>query len=166
MNDLLNESLIDLPNKPLHFLVCVDAKKESETALRMACIKAVKRCGQIDILHVVEPSANETLFGVSDKIRIEKMNEAQNLLSKLTIIAEQITGIKPNVILQEGEIGETILKICANQPDINLIVLGVANGGTRGKLIAWLAAQLGEKLIMPMLLVPGNLTNQQLLEIS
>jgi nucleotide-binding universal stress UspA family protein len=161
----MNDSLIDLQNNMWHFVVCVDAKKESETALRMACLKALKNSAQIIILHVVEPSENESLFGVSEKIRLEKMNEAQILLDKLALIAEEITQQKPIIMLQEGGIGETIIKTCTNQFEVSLLVLGVANGAGRGKLIAWLAAQLGEKFLVPILLVP-NLTNQQLLEIN
>jgi nucleotide-binding universal stress UspA family protein len=155
-----------LTNTPLRFLVCVDSSEESFTALKMACIKARKRAGVIDILHVVEKETGQSLFSVSDKIRQEKLDAAQKMLKSLAEFAEDITGQQPNLLLREGGIGDTIVKTCEEQQGVNLIVLGVAVGGARGKLIAWLASQLGDKLIMPMLLVPGNLTDQQLIDIS
>ena len=67
------------------------------------------------------------------------------------------------LLLREGAIGEEILAGVAEDPEINMLVLGMAHHTTaRGKLAAWLAGQLGNKLFVPLLMVPGNLTDQQL----
>lgn len=152
---------------PLKFLVCVDHRPESEVALRLACIKAAKRNGLVDILHVMEPPEAQTLLHVSEKIREEQIEEAQILLNKLSQAAEEITHKKPNLMLREGPIGETIAHMAQEDKSINMLVLGVATSGTsRGQLVAWLSTQLGEKLMMPIMLVPGNLTDQQIIEVS
>ncbi len=152
---------------PLKFLVCVDQRPESEVALRLACIKAAKRNGLVDILHVMEPPEAQTLLHVSEKIREEQIEEAQILLNKLAQVAEEITHKKPNLMLREGPIGETIVQVAQEDNGVNMLVLGVAtSGSSRGQLVAWLSTQLGEKLMMPMMLIPGNLTEQQIIEIS
>ena len=134
----------------LHFLVCVDKNSESHVALRLACVKAKKRNGFVDILHVIEPTEGETLFGVSDKMRSEQEEEAKLLLHELSAIAESITGQKPKLLLKEGAVGETIVKT-AQEVQVNMLVLGVAAGSSRGKLVAWLSSQLGDKLWMPIM---------------
>jgi nucleotide-binding universal stress UspA family protein len=152
---------------PLKFLVCVDSRPESEVALRLACIKAAKRNGFVDILHVMEPPEAQTLLHVSEKIREEQIENAQILLNKLAQKAEEITSKQPNLLLREGPIGETIVKVAQENNGVNMLVLGVAkSGSSRGKLVAWLSTQLGEKLMMPIMLIPGNLTEQQIIDIS
>jgi nucleotide-binding universal stress UspA family protein len=153
--------------RPLKFLVCVDARPESEVALRLACIKAAKRNGYVDILHVMEPPEAQTLLHVSEKIREEQIENAQILLNRLAQKAEEITSKTPNLLLREGPIGETIVKVAQENNGVNMLVLGVAKSGTsRGQLVAWLSTQLGEKLMMPMMLIPGNLNDEQMIEIS
>ncbi len=164
-NDALDAS-IGVNESPLKFLVCVDKQEESKVALRLASIKAAKRSGLVDILHVIEPAEAQSLFGVSDKMREEKVEEAQTLLNELSAISEEITGKAPTLLLREGPIGETIVQVAEEDIGVNMLVLGVATGSSRGKLVAWLSTQLGEKLLMPMMLVPGNLTDQQIVEIS
>jgi nucleotide-binding universal stress UspA family protein len=147
------------------FLVCVDGRTDSHIALRMACIKAQKRGGVVEILHVLEPAESESLFGASDKMRSEREAEAKAALLSLSAIAEGITGKKPTLLLKEGLVGETIVKVAVDT-HANMLVLGVVQGSSRGKLVAWLATQLGVRLWTPMLLIPANLTDEQMLEIS
>ncbi len=154
-----------MKHQTIKFIVCVDGREESHVALRLACIKARKRNGEVDILHVVEPAETQPLFGVSDKMRDERIEEAQAMLADLSTMAESITGKAPRLLLKEGPIGDTIVQTAA-ETDVNMLVIGVTPGSTRGKLVSWLSTQLGEKLLMPMMLVPGNLTDQQIIEIS
>ncbi|NET71450.1 MAG: universal stress protein [Sphaerospermopsis sp. SIO1G2] len=154
-----------MKKETLKFIVCVDHRTESSVALRLACLKARKRDGEVAILHVIEPAEAQSLFGVSEKMRDEKMQDARTMLDSLSQLAESITGKTPDVILEEGSIGDTIVRVAQEDSDVNMLVLGVSPGTTRGKLVAWLSTQLGEKLLMPMMLIPGNLTDQQLIEI-
>ena len=150
---------------PLRYLVCADIQNSSTTALRMACIKARMRKGVVDILHVLEPLESESLFGATDKIRAERENAAKSVLLLLSKTAEEITGTKPNLLLKEGLIGDIIVKVAADT-GANMLVLGVEAGSSRGKLVAWLASQLGVRLWTPMMLIPTNLSDAQMLEIS
>ncbi len=149
----------------MRYLVCIDIRAESHVALRMACIKAQKRGGLVDILHVLEPAESESLFGASDRIRQEREQEAKGVLLSLSQIAEGITGQKPGLLLKEGPVGETVLKV-AQDNSVNMLVLSVVQGSGRGRLVAWLAGQLGEKLLLPMMLIPASLSDAQMLEIS
>lgn len=149
------------------YLVCVDKRPESRVALRLACIKAQKRGGAVNILHVVPPSDFQTLSSISEKIREEQRAEASVLLDQLAGEAYDSSGVNVRKLLREGPIGEEILAAAQEDFNVNMLVLGVAPGsGNHGKLLAWLTAQLGGKLLVPLMLVPGNLTDQQLDELS
>ncbi len=156
---------VNVPPTPIRFMVCVNDQEEAEVALRLASIKARKRNGTVDILHVIPVDDTHGLFGVGERIREERYDRARMMLADLSTLSEEITGMPPNVMLQEGAIGETIVAV-AQDSDVNMVVLGVVPGSSKGKLVAWLSTQLGEKLLMPIMLVPGNLTDQQIIEIS
>lgn len=156
-----------LPQNPTKFLVCIDRQEASRVALRFACMKAKKRGGIVDILHVMEPVDNQTLLSVTDAMKEEQHAEAEALITQLCNDAFYHFGIQPNGLIREGKIGEEILKTAKEDEGVNMIVLGVApKSSNRGKLIAWLSNQFGDRLIMPIMLVPGNLTTEQMQELS
>ncbi len=156
-----------LPQNPTKFLVCIDKQEASRVALRFACMKAKKRGGIVDILHVIEPMEAQALISINDTMKEEQRAEAEALIAQLSSDAFYNFSIEPNGIIKEGKIGEEILKTAKEDVGVNMIVLGVSpKASTRGKLISWLSSQLGEGLIMPIMLVPGNLTTEQMQELS
>lgn len=153
--------------KPVKFLVCIDGSQESRVALRFACIKAKKRGGLVDVLHVTEPAEVQPLFSIADKVREERREEAEELLKQICNDAYESTGITVSLILREGKIGDAIIAAIQEDTDVNMLVLGVAaSHAGHGKLMSWLAGQMGEKMLIPLMLVPGNLTDQQIEELS
>ncbi len=149
--------------RAVKYLVCVDHREESRVALRLACMKAKARHYRIDLLHIINPTDFQTLGGVADRIREEQMAEARELLHSLADHVRDTFDITPGIILREGNTGEEIVKVALEDPDTIIIYLGIAQqNSSRGTLAAWLASQLGSKLFVPLLMVPGNLTDQQL----
>lgn len=151
--------------KATKYLVCVDARDESKIALRLACMKANARGSEVCMLHVVQPADFQTLGAIADRMREERRQEGQELLGTLAEEAYSTYGIRPATVLREGSIGDEIIAAANEDAEVNMIALGIAQHSTsssRGKLAAWLASQLGSKLFVPLLMVPGNLTDQQL----
>ena len=61
-----------------------------------------------------------------------------------------------------NRVGDEILKAIGEMKDVSVVVIGTAHHTKgRGKLAAWLAQQLGQKLFIPLLMVPGNLSDEQ-----
>ncbi|MCE2927701.1 MAG: universal stress protein [Rickettsiales bacterium] len=149
--------------KPPKYLVCVDGREDCLAALRLVCLKALARAGSVEMLHVTPPADFQTLGGIADRIRDERTREGEELLDRLMLECQQHYGIRPSTHLREGAIGEEIIAAAVADPDVMMVVIGVAHAtGARGTLAAWLANQLGGKLPIPLLMVPGNLTQQQL----
>lgn len=146
------------------YLVCVDTREESRVALRLACMKAVARAGNVSMMHVISPADFQTLGGVAERMREERLKEGEQLLKTLADEANQTYGIRPNIILREGPTGDEIVAAALEDADVIMVVIGIAKEGAtgRGTLASWLAGQLGHKLLIPLLMVPGNLTDQQL----
>ncbi len=149
-------------SKAVKYLVCVDAREESRVALRLACMKARTRNGAVDMMHVIPPADFQTLGAIADRMREERQAEGQALLNTLAREAFEAYGVMPNVILREGPTGDEIIAVAMSDPDLITVVVGIAQSSSRGTLASWLAGQLGHKLLIPLLMVPGNLTDQQL----
>jgi nucleotide-binding universal stress UspA family protein len=153
--------------KAAKYLVCVDANESSRVALHFACKKAIKRGGTVEILHVVPPADMQNLFGVMDKVKEERKQEAEIMARSLTESAFQSTGFTPAVQIREGRPGEEIINAALADNDVNMLVLGASpESAKRGNLIQWLAGKLGDRLLVPIMLVPGNLTDLQIDELS
>ena len=144
-------------------LVCVDSRAESHAALKLACLRAKVRGSGVQMLHVIPPNDAQSLFGVADRMRAEQHDEAQLLMQELAAQAYRESGVLPAIQIREGQVGEEIIATVLENPDISMVVLGIAQQSAgRGKLASWLSSQLGGKLLIPLLMVPGNLTDQQL----
>ncbi|MDE3060832.1 MAG: universal stress protein [Pseudomonadota bacterium] len=149
-------------NAQSRFLVCVDNQPESRTALRLACLKAAARGIAIDLLHVLAPADFQTLGIIAERMQGERRGEGELLLKGLAEEA-RAHGVEPGLLLREGAVGEEIIAAVQADPRINLAIIGTAHQTAgRGTLAAWLAGQLGSKLFVPLLMIPGNLTDQQL----
>ncbi len=153
--------------KPSKYLVCVDDSDVSRMALRFACFKGARRGILIDILHVTEKQDLQALGAVSDKMEQEQRKAAETLLAELAAEAYECSGITPSLWIREGDPSDEILELAMEDPDINMIVLGVNPGSKSGKrVINWVTSKAGDRLLVPVMLVPANLTDQQMKELA
>lgn len=148
---------------PPKFLVCVDQHEESLAALKFACLRAVTRGAIVELVHIMPPADFQTLGMVADRMNEERRSEAEQLLKRLSNEAIQLYGVSPLAVLREGNPGDEILKLVGEMGDVSILIIGTAQHMKgRGKLAAWMAQQLGQKLFVPLLMVPGNLTEDQI----
>lgn len=144
-------------------IVCVDAGAASRVALRFACKKTSKRGGVVEMLHVCPPPDMQNMFGALEKVREEQRADAQKLMDELCKSAQEYSGITPQYSIREGSLGEEILAAAVEDQNLDMLILGVSQVSSEGrKLINWISGALGDKLFVPVLLVPGNLTDMQI----
>lgn len=149
--------------KQIKYLICVDSREESRVCLKLGCMKAKTRGGGVILLHVITPADFQTLGAVADRMREERKAEGDQLLKRLSDEAATAYGVAPSAVLREGEIGEEIIEVAKQDGNVIMVVIGTAHHTSgRGSLASWLAGQLGSKLLTPLLMVPGNLTDEQL----
>lgn len=153
--------------KPSKYLVCVDDTDVSRMALRFACFKGKKRGILIDILHVTEKQDLQALGSVAEKMAQEQREHAEQLMQELAQEAYECAGITPSLWIKEGDPSDEILDLAISDPDINMLVLGVNPGSKSGnRVINWVTSKAGEKLLVPVMLVPATLTDQQMKELA
>lgn len=152
-----------MESKPSKYVVCVDNSDVSRMALRFACIKARKRHIRLDILHVIPPSDVHAMGAVSEMIAQEQRQQAEEMLQAMAEEAFALMGEHPSLSIRTGKPSDEIITHMLDDPDANMLVLGVTPGSKSGnRVISYLTSQAGEKLLVPMMLVPGNLTDQQM----
>lgn len=148
--------------RPGKFLVCVSRNESSRVALSFACKKAKKSKALVDILTVIEPADFQPLFGKIDRIVDDRRTEAEKLLAELAHQANEESGITPTLLVRQGKVGEEIIAAAMEDSDINMVIIGISpERNSYTKLVSWLAERMGDELLVPLILVPGNLTEQQ-----
>ncbi|PPR27977.1 MAG: hypothetical protein CFH38_00213 [Alphaproteobacteria bacterium MarineAlpha10_Bin1] len=149
------------------FLVCVAHDDHSAVAARFAAMRAQNSGGAVALLHITQPPEFQHWAAVGERMREETREAAEVMLERLAGEVESMLGAKPSLHLREGRIGEEILGYIDESESINLLVVGAAPPDDgHGSLISWLAGQLAGRLNIPLVVVPGNLSDQQLRDLT
>jgi nucleotide-binding universal stress UspA family protein len=145
------------------FLVVVDETEEMRNALRYACRRAQKTTGRVALLHVIEPLEFQHWLGVGRVMEEEARAEAEQRLQALATEVYAQTGSVSIIHLREGNRAEQLVQLLQEDPSISLIVLGTARSASNpGPLVTYLLANLGRRVRVPVTLVPGELTVEEI----
>ena len=149
------------------FLVVADDSAELEVALRYACRRARKTGGRVALLAVVEPSDDQHWMAVGDLMKEEARAAAEQMLQKLAERVNEWTGAIPILYVREGVRGDELLKLIEEEPTISILVLG-ANPGPKGPgpLVSMLTGKMVGRLRVPITIVPGNLSLEDVDKVS
>ncbi|MDJ0971145.1 MAG: universal stress protein [Kiloniellales bacterium] len=145
------------------FLVVVDQSEEMQVALRFAARRAQHTGGRVAMLHVIEPADFQHWMTVGDLMREEARSEAEQLLQRLATRVNELTGQLPILYLREGDRRDELLQLIDEEPSIQILVLA-ANVGQSGPgpLVSALTGRFLSRLRIPMTIVPGNLSDEDI----
>ena len=145
------------------FLVVVDETEEMRNALRYACRRAQKTNGHVALLLVLEPAEFQHWLGVGRVIEEDARTQAELKMQALAADVFAQTGTMPVIHIREGKRAEQLVALLQEDPSISLLVLGTASGGGNpGPLVTFLLSHLGKRVKVPVTLVPGELTAEEL----
>jgi nucleotide-binding universal stress UspA family protein len=149
------------------FLVVVDETEEMKVALRFACLRARRTGGRVALLYVIEPAEFQHWMAVGDLMREEARSEGEQLLQRLAAQVNELVGTIPVLYVREGKVREELFKLLDEEPRISVLVLG-ANTGSRGPgpLVSALTGKMIGKLRVPITVVPGNLGDEDIDQVS
>ena len=149
------------------FLVVMDDSPEFLNALRFAAIRAKKTGGGVTILGVVAPEEFQHWIGVGETMRLEareRIEEHFKVFSKWMVDKE---GLEPELLIREGDKATEVLAAIAEDPEVGVLVLGAgATGEGPGPLVTHLVARQTESMSVPITVVPGGLTKEQIIAVS
>ena len=144
------------------FLVVVDISEEMNVALRFACQRAKNTGGRVALLYVMEPADFQHWMAVGEKMREERREEGERTLREFASEVQKITGEIPVLFFREGKAADEIVDLIKEEPNICILVLGAAIGKKGpGPLVTSLVGKLSGKFPIPITVVPGNLTLEE-----
>ncbi len=149
------------------FLVIVDDTEEMKVALRYACQRAHNSHGRVALLYVMESSEFQHWMAVGDLMREEARSEGEQLLQRIAAQVMEQTGTMAVLYLREGSRQTELLKLIDEEPSISILVLGASiEQRGPGPLVAALTGKFVGKLRVPVTIVPGNLSDEDVDKIA
>ena len=145
------------------FLVVIDDSPECDRALYFASRRALRIGSTVLMLRVIETHDHGPQWlGVADIMRAEAHEEANAVLDRHAARAAGITGVMPQRVIREGEKAAELLALIEEDEDIALLVLAAATDKEGpGPLVSSLIKSAGE-FPVPVAIVPGNLSDEDL----
>lgn len=149
---------------PNVFLVVVDNTPEMRVALRFASKRAKRTGGRVGLLRVVSKADFQHWAAIGNLMRKEARGEAEQLLQEHAATVTELTGGEmPILYIKEGDTKSALLQLIDEDSQIRILVLAAATGSRGpGPLITFLMKKIIGKLRVPVTIVPGSLTDDQI----
>lgn len=147
-------------------LVIVDDTPECRKSLRFASRRASRTKGVVLMLRVIYPADFQHWLAVEERMRQEARDEAEELLLRLRNEINDQWGIESESVILEGKTDKVIMSLIEENLDIKILVLGSASGSDGpGPLVSKLVG-ISSGIRIPVTVVPGDLTDEQIDELS
>ena len=146
------------------FLIVVDESPEGEAALYYAARRAQRTEGGLALLFVVAPPEMSHWLGVAETFRDEQHQKARAVF-RLSARKLKAWGfeIAQEEIVREGHLTDEIVKLIEEDRDIGMLVLGASTDPEGpGPLVSSLAGAKAATFPIPITIVPGNLTLEEI----
>jgi nucleotide-binding universal stress UspA family protein len=145
------------------FLVIVDDSPECDRAIHYAARRCARIGASVLMCRIITTrDRNQQWLGVADIMRQEAQDEARTVLAQAGARAKSVAGIAAEQVIREGEVAEEILKLIDEDEDIAILILAAGTGKEGpGPLVSELGKSAGNFPI-PVAVVPGHLTDEQL----
>ncbi|MBK5933121.1 nucleotide-binding universal stress UspA family protein [Rhodovulum imhoffii] len=144
------------------FLVVLDDSRECLNAMRFAAMRAAHTGGGVQILSVIPPEEFNHWLGVGDLMREEARERIEAHFEVFAKWMRDKQGIDPELVIREGEPVPEILAQVREDREVGVLVLGAGTGkGGPGPLVTQLTKSAGT-LPIPMTIVPGELSKDEL----
>jgi len=151
-------------DQPNVFLVVVDNSPEMRVALRFASRRAKRTGGRVGLLRVIRKADFQHWAAIGNLMAEEAREEAEQLLQEHAATVSELTGGEmPILYIKEGDIKSAVVQLIDEDSQIRILVLAAATGKRGpGPLITFLMKKIIGKSRIPVTIVPGGLTNDQI----
>jgi hypothetical protein len=149
------------------FLILLDDTPEMLNAMRYAAIRAAKTGGGVEMLAIIDSEDFQHFMGVADVMRAEAHEKIEAHFQVFKDRMEKREGITPTLVVREGDRVETVIQHVKADPEIGVLVLGA---GTEkkgpGPVVAALTGRRLADVGVPITIVPGSLTKEQIVAVT
>ncbi|MDA0342244.1 MAG: universal stress protein [Proteobacteria bacterium] len=145
------------------FLVVVDDSDEMRIALRFAALRAKNSGGRVALFRDIEPADFHHWAGVGELMEDEAREAAEKRLNELASEVVEISDQIPALYVRSGPIVRELMALIDEEPTISILVLAASTGKEGpGPLVSYLAGKGANTIRIPVTIVPGNLSHEQI----
>ena len=145
------------------FLCVIDNSAECQNAVYFAARRTARTGGRLALLYIMEPAEFQHWMSVEEKMREEAGEEAESYLQQYSSKVQEWNDEMPSLYVREGNPAETILALIDEEPRISILVLGAGTDKKGpGPLVSSIGGKMSGKFPIPITIVPGNLSQEQL----
>jgi nucleotide-binding universal stress UspA family protein len=145
------------------FLIILDDTPEMLNAMRYAAIRASKTGGGVEMLAIVDTAEFQPFMGVADVMRAEAREKIEAHFQVFKDRMERREGVTPRLTIREGDKVDAVIQHIASDPEIGVLVLGAGvDKGGPGPIVAALTGRRLAEVAIPITIVPGSMTKEQI----
>jgi nucleotide-binding universal stress UspA family protein len=144
------------------YLVVMDDTAEGAVALRWAARRAARNGLGVVILALIPPQEFVQWGGVQAAIEEEARLRAEAAVLQASGAIIEEAGVRPSILVREGEPVKVIAEHLKENKDIAALVLGAAAEGGPGPLVSHFSGSVAGSLPCPLIIVPGGLSDEAL----
>ena len=148
------------------YLVIVDETPEARKALRFASRRAAKTNGGVHILALIPQEDFLAWGGVQATIEAESKARAEALVASAAGTLFDESGQRPAMSIRQGDAVGNVRQFLTENTEIAALVLGAAESGAPGPLVAHFASSEAGSLPCPVMVIPGSLSNDDIDRLS
>jgi nucleotide-binding universal stress UspA family protein len=149
------------------FLVVVDDTPECDRAIVYAARRAERTGGALVMLFVIDDQAFRGFIGVEQMMRQESRAAAELTLAKVSERARTVAKIEPELVVAEGMRSQAIVSLIEVDEDIAVLVLAAGTGSEGpGPLVSSIAGRGAGTFPVPVTIVPGHLSDEEILAVA
>ena len=161
---IMNNDVSPSSSRTNRVLLCVlDDSDELHIALDYASMRSKRTGARIGLLFVMEQAdAFQHWASVGDLMREEARADAERRLLQAADRVKRLSGLIPLLYIREGQCGEEVVQQIEEDSDIAFLILA-ANTGKEGPgpLITEITGKAIGRLHIPLVIVPGNMSEEE-----
>ncbi|EKV32229.1 Universal stress protein UspA [Caenispirillum salinarum AK4] len=153
--------------RPRTFLVVVDESEEMGAALLYASARARATGGVVALLKIIEPPEFAHFAAIGERMADENREAAEQTLHRFAAETVKMSGRPPVLYLREGHPEEEVRDLLETDGEISVLVLATGTGAEGpGPLVSALTGKAAGRIRVPVTIVPGNLTEDEILRLA
>ena len=146
------------------YLVVIDETEEARAALRFAARRAARTGSSVEIVAPIPPQDFVQWGAVQAAMEEEARLRAEAMVLQASGAIVEEAGVRPSITVKQDDAVRAVTEILKERTDIAALVLGAAEGSP-GPLVSHFTSIAGT-LPCPLMIVPGNLTDETIDRLS
>ena len=148
------------------YLVVMDGTEECSVALRFAARRAAANNASVTILAVIPQQEFVQWGGVQAAMEEEAKLRAEAMVVQASSAIVEEAGLTPSITVRQGDPVKAVAELLKEREDIAALVLGAAAEGGPGPLVTHFSGNAASTLPCPLVIVPGQLSDEMLDRLS